>query len=89
MHFKTYKLSEGNLEASDNEVGLALTHDLEASGEKHHDEIYYSYVRDSHILQNIYTLIHRKTMLIALYNFFECQVKTLCCEVNKLQPKII
>lgn len=79
--------SEGNLKASENKVGLALTHDLEASGEEHHEGIYDSYAHDFYPFQNIYTPIHRKTMLIALYNFFECQVETLCHEVNKLQPK--
>lgn len=87
-NYLSYDLySESNLMASDNEVGLALTHDLETSGEENHEEIYDSYAHDSHTFQDIYTPIHRKTMLIALYNFFECQVETLCREVNKLQPK--
>ncbi|GAB2933390.1 hypothetical protein [Hafnia psychrotolerans] len=79
--------SEDNLKASDNDVGLALTHALEESEEKYHEDIYGSYALDFNTFQNIYTPIHRKTMLIALYNFYECQVETLCREVNKLQPK--
>jgi hypothetical protein len=85
-NYLSYDLySEENLKASDNEVGLALTRALEASGEKYNEDIYGYYASDFNTFQNIYTLIHRKTMLIALYNFSECQIETLCREVNKLQ----
>lgn len=87
-NYLSYDLySEKNLKASDNEVGLALTHALEASEEEYYEDIYASYASDFNTLQNIYTPIHRKTMLIALYNFCECQIETLCREVDKLQPQ--
>lgn len=87
-NYLSYDLySEENLKTSDSEVGLALTRALEATEEKYHGDIYESYASDFNTFQNIYTPIHRKTMLIALYNFCECQIETLCCEVNKLQPQ--
>ncbi|GAB2932828.1 hypothetical protein GCM10011328_34910 [Hafnia psychrotolerans] len=59
-NYLSYDLhSEDNIKASDNEVWFELTHRLEASDEKYHEDINGSYTLDLNIFQNIYTPIFR------------------------------
>lgn len=59
---------------------------LETSDKDFLEDIINSFSQDVHDIGEIYPSIHRKSMVIALYNFLEHQIKTLCIEVNKLFP---
>lgn len=59
-NYFSYDLYSGdNIKVSENEVWLALTHRLEASDEKYHEDINGSCTLDLNIFQNIYIPIFR------------------------------
>lgn len=80
------KFSEDNIEQSTVRVNERIGSLLETSDKDIHEDIIDSFSQDFQELGDIYPSIHRKLMVIALYNFFEHQIKTLCIEVNKLLP---
>lgn len=80
------KYAEGNIQKSSLEVDAKISSLLKRNDESHHDDIIGSFETDFQELEDIYPSIHRKSMVIALYNFFEHQIKTLCIEVNRLLP---
>ncbi|EPF3218086.1 hypothetical protein [Enterobacter hormaechei] len=85
LNYKDYdNYNEKNLEVSVENLSHYLHDTLERYDEKDHQDIYESYGWDFNRLESIYTSIHRKAMIITLYNFFEHQIKTLCLEVEKL-----
>jgi len=87
MNYAEYnKYAEGNIQKSNSDVDNQISLLLEKNDESAHEDIISSFDRDFQELGDIYPSIHRKSMVIALYNFFEHQIKTLCIEVNKLLP---
>lgn len=94
-HFTTYdllnyadynKYAEGNIQKSNLDVDNQISLLLEKNDESDHEEIICSFSTEFQGFGDIYPSIHRKSMVIALYNFFEHQIKTLCIEVNQLLP---
>lgn len=82
--YDTY--SENNLRSSSKSISDELTELIEKNDEQYHEDYIDSFAQDFHELGNIYPALHRKAMLITLYNFFEHQMKTLCDDINKLLP---
>lgn len=80
------KYAEGNIQKSNSDVDNQISLLLEKNDESHHEEIIGSFSTEFQEFGDIYPTIHRKSMVIALYNFFEHQIKTLCIEVNRLLP---
>lgn len=80
------KYAEGNIQKSNSDVDDHISLLLEKNDESDHENIIGSFSMEFQGFGNIYPSIHRKSMVIALYNFFEHQIKTLCIEVNRLLP---
>jgi len=80
------KYAEGNIQKSTSDMDNQISLLLEKSDESDHEDIFSSFSSEFQGFGDIYPSIHRKSMVIALYNFFEHQIKTLCIEVNKLLP---
>lgn len=80
------KYAEANIFKSHLDVDDQISCLLEKSEENNHEDIISSFSTEFQEFGDIYPSIHRKSMVIALYNFFEHQMKTLCIEVNKLLP---
>ena len=68
------------------DIGDQISRQLEKSNEINHEYIIGCFSTVFKKLEEIYSSINPKSMVIALYNFFEHQMKTLCIEVNKLLP---
>lgn len=79
--------AESNIKQSDKMVSEEISQNLKNYNESHHEEIISSYSRELQEFGDIYPAMHRKSMVIALYNFFEHQIKTMCAEINKLLPQ--
>lgn len=80
------KYAESNIQKSNTDVENQISLLLEKKDESHHEDIICSFSSEFQEFGDIYPSIHRKSMVIALYNFFEHQIKTLCIEVNRLLP---
>lgn len=80
------KYAESNIKQSDRMISDEVSQHLKNNDEIHHEDIISSYSREFQEFGDIYPAMHRKSMVIALYNFFEHQVKTMCTEINKLLP---
>lgn len=81
------KYSESNIEISNNKLCNEINKRLEKNGEEYHEDIIDSYSQEIQEFSDIYPPMHRKAMVITLYNFFEHQIKTLCTEINMLLPQ--
>ena len=79
--------AENNIKHSDKMVSDEVSQHLQNNDESHHENIISSYSREFQEFGDIYPAMHRKSMVIALYNFFEHQIKTMCEEINKLLPQ--
>ena len=87
LNYAAYdKYAEANIFKSSSDVADQISRLLKKSDESDHEDIISSFSTDFQELEDIYPSIHRKSMVIALYNFFEHQIKTLCIELNKLLP---
>lgn len=87
MNYAHYdKYAEGNIQKSNSEVAKQINFQLEKENESKHEDIISDFSSELEEFGDIYPSMHRKSMVIALYNFFEHQIKTLCVEVNKLLP---
>lgn len=81
------KYAENNIKQSDIKVSEEVNRYLENNNESLHEEIIGSYSQEFQEFGDIYPAMHRKSMVISLYNFFEHQLKTLCSEINKFIPQ--
>ncbi|HCW0181795.1 TPA: hypothetical protein OW286_005232 [Citrobacter freundii] len=81
------KYSENNIEKSNAELSNEIGRRLENSSKEYHEDIIDNYSQEIQEFGNIYPPMHRKAMVITLYNFFEHQIKTLCTEINMLLPQ--
>lgn len=81
------KYSENNIEESNNNLCDEIKKRLIKNSEDYHEDIVDSYSQEIQEFGNIYPPMHRKAMVITLYNFFEHQIKTLCAEINMLLPQ--
>ncbi|WP_370425505.1 hypothetical protein AB9Q52_000780 (plasmid) [Pantoea vagans] len=87
LNYSDYdKYAEGNIQKSNSDVDKQISLLLKENDDSDHDEIICSFSTEFQEFCDIYPAIHRKSMVIALYNFFEHQIKTLCIEVNRLLP---
>lgn len=87
LNYAAYdKYAEANISKSGSDVGYQISRLLEQNDERVHEDIIICFSSEIQEFEDIYPSIHRKSMVIALYNFFEHQIKTLCIEVNKLLP---
>jgi hypothetical protein len=87
LNYSDYdKYAEGNIQKSNSDVDKQISLLLKENDDSDHDEIICSFSTEFQEFGDIYPAIHRKSMVIALYNFFEHQIKTLCIEVNRLLP---
>lgn len=80
------KYAEKNIAKSNLKISKEISRHLENNDESHHEDIICSYSQEFQVFEDIYPSMHRKSMVIALYNFFEHQIKTMCEEINKLLP---
>lgn len=81
------KYSENNIKKSNSNLCNKINKQLKKSSEDYHEGILDSYSSEIQELSDIYPPMHRKAMVITLYNFFEHQIKTLCAEINMLLPQ--
>lgn len=81
------KYSENNIKESNSRIFEEISRSLERNCEECHEDIIDSYSQEMQEFGDIYPSMHRKAMVITLYNFFEHQIKTLCAEINKLLPQ--
>ncbi|HDV1794073.1 TPA: hypothetical protein RHW73_000378 [Escherichia coli] len=81
------KYSENNIEKSNDKLCDEINKRLEKNGKQYHEDIIDSYSQDIQEFGDIYPPMHRKAMVITIYNFFEHQIKTLCTEINMLLPQ--
>ncbi|HIH9253591.1 TPA: hypothetical protein ACYU26_004916 [Enterobacter ludwigii] len=81
------KYSECNIEKSNDKLSDEINKRLKNNSEEYHEDIIDSYSQEIREFGEFYPPMHRKAMVITLYNFFEHQVKTLCTEINKLLPQ--
>ncbi|MCU2407272.1 hypothetical protein N8T09_22230 [Enterobacter hormaechei subsp. xiangfangensis] len=81
------KYSENNIENSNDKLCDEINKRLKKNGEEYHEDIIDSYSQEIQEFSDIYPPMHRKAMVITLYNFFEHQIKTLCAEINMLLPQ--
>ena len=81
------KYSENNIAKSNGKICDEINERLKQNNEEYHEDIIDSYSQEIQSFSDIYPPMHRKAMVITLYNFFEHQVKTLCTEINKLLPE--
>ena len=78
---------ENNIKKSNDMLSDEINKRLKDNGDECHEDIIDSYSQEIRELGEFYPPMHRKAMVITLYNFFEHQVKTLCAEINKLLPQ--
>ncbi|QMD64603.1 hypothetical protein [Citrobacter sp. RHB35-C17] len=81
------KYAEDNIAQSHIKVCEEVQRQLERNDEYHHEDILDFHSLEFQAFSDIYPPMHRKAMVITLYNFFENQIKTLCTKVNKLLPQ--
>ncbi|EOV9595165.1 hypothetical protein ACN5PR_000569 [Cronobacter dublinensis] len=81
------KYAEANIFKSHSDVDDRISRLLEKCDKSDHEDIINSFSTEFQEFGEVYPSIHRKSMVIALYNFFEHQIKTLCIELNKLLPE--
>lgn len=87
-NYKMYdRYAEMNLARSVSDVSEELHRILEKKHESEHEDISDFFAGDFNEYGNIFPYLHRKSMMITLFNFYEHQIETLCHEVNKLLPK--
>lgn len=79
--------AENNIKKSNKSLCEEIDQRLKESDKKYHEDIIDSYHQEMQEFDDIYPPMHRKAMVITLYNFFEHQIKTLCTEINKLLPQ--
>ncbi|HGG8828599.1 TPA: hypothetical protein ACJJ1H_004624 [Enterobacter kobei] len=79
--------SEDNIKKSNDMLCNEINEHLKNNGGEYHEDIIDSYSQEIREFGEFYPPMHRKAMVITLYNFFEHQVKTLCAEINKLLPQ--
>lgn len=79
--------AENNIENSNKRLCEEIEQLIKGNDNKYHEDIIDSYHQEMQEFGDIYPPMHRKAMVITLYNFFEHQIKTLCIEINKLLPK--
>lgn len=85
--YQTYDTySEDNLRHSSKSISDELSELMDNNDEQYHEDYIDCFAQDFHEVGNIYPSLHRKAMVITLYNFFEHQLKTLCSDINKLIP---
>ncbi|EAM2494878.1 hypothetical protein IBN27_004190 [Salmonella enterica] len=80
------KYAENNIAESNKRLSEKIGQSLEINSNEYHEDIIDSYGQEIREFGDIYPPMHRKAMVITLYNFFEHQIKTLCSEINKLLP---
>lgn len=86
--YKAYdKYAEANLVKSNKLLCDEVNQIIANAEDSDHADILDSYGQELNELQTVYPAMHRKAIVITLYNFFEHQIKTLCEETNKLLPK--
>lgn len=86
-NYSTYnKYAENNISQSNANIAEEVRCRLDKHDESHHEDIVDDYAHVFHELGDIYPAMHRKAMVITLYNFFEHQIKTLCGALNRLLP---
>ncbi|EBV4908659.1 TPA: hypothetical protein ACWP54_004171 [Escherichia coli] len=81
------KYAENNIEESNKRLSDEISQRLENNDKEYHEDIIGHYSQEIQEFGNIYPPMHRKAMVITLYNFFEHQIKTLCTETNMLLPQ--
>ena len=81
------KYAENNIAQSNIKVSEEVQKKLDRNDINLHEDIIDSYSQVFQEFGDIYPSMHRKAMVIILYNFSEHQIKTLCTEINKLLPK--
>ncbi|EHL5742031.1 hypothetical protein KEB67_004301 [Escherichia coli] len=87
-NYATYnKYSENKIAKSNKRLCEEIEQRIKESDNKYHEDIIDSYHKEMQEFGDIYPPMHRKAMVITLYNFFEHQIKTLCAEINMLLPK--
>ncbi|EFB3463861.1 hypothetical protein AB9E44_21560 [Escherichia coli] len=79
--------AENNIEESNKRLCEEIEQRIKKSDKKYHEDIIDDYHQEMQEFGDIYPPMHRKAMVITLYDFFERQIKTLCTEINKLLPK--
>lgn len=80
------KYAENNIEDGNKRLCEEIELRIKESDKKYHEDIIDNYHQEMQEFGDIYPPMHRKAMVITLYNFFEHQIKTLCTEINKLLP---
>lgn len=78
------KYSENNIGKSTGNLCDEINQHLEINSEEYHEDIIDSYSQEISELDDVYPPMHRKAMVITLYNFFEHQIKTMCAKINML-----
>lgn len=78
--------TEKNIEESNKQLSEKIRQEQEDNSNEYHGDIFEYYSLEMREF-GIYPPMHRKAMVITLYNFFEHQIKTLCAEINKLLPQ--
>lgn len=87
-NYKSYdKYTENNLIKSTSRLSDEVTKIIDKTDEYQHFDIWESYGQDFNELEHTYPSMHRKALVITLYNFLEHQIKTMCSEINKLLPQ--
>lgn len=81
------KYSENNIEKSNSKICDEINQHLKENCEENHEDIIDSFSQEIREFGDIYPPMHRKAMVITLYNFFEHQIKTMCAEINMLLPQ--
>ncbi|EAU7239967.1 hypothetical protein EIV80_23390 [Salmonella enterica] len=79
--------AENNIAGSNKRLSEEIGQRLENNSKEYHEDIIDSYSQEMQEFGDIYPPMHRKAMVITLYNFFEHQIKTLCAEINMLLPQ--
>ncbi|ELN1123863.1 hypothetical protein RY678_004260 [Escherichia coli] len=81
------KYAENNIAKSNKRICEEIEQRIKESDKKYHEDIIDSYHQEMQEFGDIYPPMHRKSMVITLYNFCEHQIKTLCLEINKRLPE--
>ena len=72
------KQTEGIWKSKDDNLQDELNEILEKYPEKSHEDITDSYSWDLHLNQYKYPSLHRESLIITIFNFFEHQLNSLC-----------
>ncbi|UJD97017.1 hypothetical protein FS593_22165 (plasmid) [Lelliottia amnigena] len=81
------KYAENNIDESNKRLSEEISQRLENNDKEYHVDIIDSFSQEMQEFGDIYPPMHRKAMVITLYNFFEHQINTLCNEINMLLPQ--